>query len=266
MKPFRLSLVQIDISFGNKQGNFRSLENILEQKSSKEKTNENHLVCLPELFSSSFDLSNVSKLAEEIPTGETTKFLQNLALEHNIAITASFIEREDKLYYNSAVVIDKSGKYLGKYRKTMLFPLDPLDETKTFQPGIFESHIFELDFVKLGVLICYDLRFPELSRKLTFSGAEVIVYLAEFPRPRDYVWKNLLQARAIENELYVAGVNRTGRIKGAEFFGSSMIINPLGQVLAEAEDEIRIISADLDPEVLEQTRKTLPLIPFEKEL
>ncbi|MHA1974204.1 MAG: nitrilase-related carbon-nitrogen hydrolase [Candidatus Hodarchaeales archaeon] len=266
MKPFRLSLVQMDIVFGNKQENFKLLEKFLARKIRNKPFHEDHLICLPELFSTSFDLSNVSNLAEEIPKGITTEFLRKIAIKYDVAITASFIEIDNGFYYNTAIVIDNNGRFLGKYRKTRLFPLVPLDETKTFKPGAFKNQIFDLGFVRVGVLICYDLRFPELSRKLTFLDAELIVYLAEFPKPRKYVWKNLLQARAIENELYIAGVNRVGKIEGAGFFGNSMIINPLGQILIEADDKTQIISTNLKPEILEQTRKNLPLIPFEKEL
>lgn len=218
-----------------------------------------HIICLPELFSTGYDLTRVQKHAEPIPGGETTTFLQQIAEKFSGVVVASFIEVEKGNYYNTAVVIDETGVFIGKYRKIHLFP--PMKEPEVFSIGGFiqDNLSFRTKSVNLGLLICYDLRFPEISRRVTLDGnAEVLVYLAEFPQPKYEIWTRLLQARAIENQLFVCGVNRIGNDPNFDYFGRSVIYDPGGNVLIEGTDKEEVITTQLDLSDLKKVRSTLP--------
>ncbi|UCG01033.1 MAG: carbon-nitrogen family hydrolase [Candidatus Heimdallarchaeota archaeon] len=259
MKPTQVSLIQMDIEFGEKKANHKKGNLLIEKAFSQALPELPHIICLPELFSTGYDLDNVQKHAEQIPDGRTTSFLQQMAKEFSAVIVASFIEVERKNYYNTAVVIDDTGFFLGKYRKIHLFP--PMNEPEIFSIGGFlqEKLSFKTKSGNLGLLICYDLRFPELSRRVTLNGnADILAYLAEFPHPKYEVWTRLLQARAIENQLFVCGVNRVGSDRNFQYFGHSVIYDPSGNILIEGTDQEEVLTAQLDPSVLNKVRSVLP--------
>ena len=259
MKPTQVSLIQMDIKFGEKKANLKKTNLLMKKAISQALPDIPHIICLPELFSTGYDLRNVQKHAEPISGGETTTFLLQMAERFSTVITASLIEVEKGNYYNTAVIIDETGVLLGKYRKIHLFP--PMNEPEVFSVGGFfqDKLSFKTESLNLGLLICYDLRFPELSRRITLGGkADVLAYLAEFPRPKYEVWKRLLQARAIENQLFVCGVNRVGSDPSFQYFGHSVIYDPGGNILIEGTDEEDVLTAELDPSVLQKVRSTLP--------
>jgi len=260
MKPTQISLIQLNIEFGEKKTNLKKSKILMKKAVSQALPKIPHIICLPELFSTGYDLINVQTHAEPIPGGETTTFLQQMAKEFSVVAVASFIEVErGDYYYNTAVVIDESGVLIGKYRKIHLFP--PMKEPEVFSIGGFlQGNIsFKTKSVNLGLLICYDLRFPELSRRVTLDGkTDVLVYLAEFPQPKSEVWTRLLQARAIENQLFVCGVNRIGSDPEFRYFGRSVIYDPGGNILMEGADKEEIVTAQLDPSALQKVRSTLP--------
>lgn len=259
MKPTQISLIQQDIKFGEKKANLKKSKLLMEKAFSQALPKTPHIICLPELFSTGYDLINVKKHAEPIPGGETTAFLQQMAIEFSAVVVASFIEVEKGNFYNTAVVIDETGVLLGKYRKIHRFP--PMKEPEVFAIGGFlEGNIsFKTKSVNLGLLICYDLRFPELSRRVTLEGkTDVLVYLAEFPNPKIEVWTRLLQARAIENQLFVCGVNRIGSDPEFSYFGRSVIYDPGGNILVEGADKEEVVTAQLDPLDIQKVRSTLP--------
>ncbi|MFX0172222.1 MAG: nitrilase-related carbon-nitrogen hydrolase [Candidatus Hodarchaeota archaeon] len=261
MKKIKVSLIQMEIKFGNKEHNLKKAESLISIAVSQTNSNVPHIVCLPELFSTGYDLKNSQKHGEDIPGGKTTTLLKRIADKNSIIILASYIEKSEDKYYNTAVVINEKGSFLGKYRKIHLFPIYPLDETKILSTGkfLYPSTVFELECGILGVLICFDLRFPELSRKIALDGADLLIYLAEFPHPRNEIWTRLLQARAMENQIFVCGVNRVGTDPSkASFFGQSIIYDPNGSPLKEGSEKEEIISAHLDPSVLEGVRSSLP--------
>jgi omega-amidase len=261
MRLTQVSLIQQDIIFGEKKANLNKTKILMRKAFSQALPKTPHIVCLPELFSTGYDLINVQKHAEPIPGGETTTFLQQMAIKFSIVAVASFIEVEKGKYYNTAVVIDETGVLLGKYRKIHLFP--PMKEPEVFSIGGFlqGNTSFKTKSVNLGLLICYDLRFPELSRRVTLDGrTDVLVYLAEFPQPKSEVWTRLLQARAIENQLFVCGVNRIGSDPEFRYFGRSVIYDPDGNILMEGADKEEVVTAQLDPSALQKVRSTLPAL------
>ncbi|NHJ02434.1 MAG: carbon-nitrogen family hydrolase [Candidatus Heimdallarchaeota archaeon] len=271
MKSLDVFLVQMFVKFGNKAANYQKVVNLLTEANLKANPDVFRVIALPELFSTGYDLQNHKKHAENIPKGLTTDYLKKLAIKFDAAVVASYIEHETGFYYNTAVIINRKGEFIGKYRKIHLFPLNPLDETKVLTEGGFlsEKPIFELEWGKIGVLICFDIRFPEISRLLAKSGAEILFYLAEFPDPRRIAWKCLLQARAIENQIYICGVNRVGKDPksggGAKFFGYSRIIDPSGNILIEGDESESVLHMALDPESLDEAKKSFDSLKHRKE-
>ena len=163
MKPTHVSLIQMDIEYGKKDENLDKSDSLIKKAVSQAESMVPHIICLPELFSTGFDLKNIQKHAETIPGGKTSTFLQQTAAHDSIFLVASYIEKEKEKYYNTAVLIDENGVLLGKYRKIHLFPKDPMNETTVFTIGGFPQSdiIFRTKFCNIGLLICYDLRFPE---------------------------------------------------------------------------------------------------------
>ena len=238
---------------GEKEKNLSNALTILESLSDLD--NLPDIVCFPELFTTGYDLENVKKYAESIP-GETIKKIISIS-KNKFVVIGTILERENDKFYNCAFILSKKGKVV-KYRKTHLFA--PMLETDYLTPGNNISVFKMIDFnnLKVGIAICYDLRFPELFRKIALQGAQIIFVPSEFPSPKRNIWKTLLHARAIENQLFVVGVNRVGKGKSDEFFGYSLISN--GDYIEHlGEDpEVKTFSIDLDS--LQPIRKSLPLL------
>ncbi|MEM1578061.1 MAG: nitrilase-related carbon-nitrogen hydrolase [Archaeoglobaceae archaeon] len=209
-----------------------------------------NFVVLPELFTTGFypnSISSVRKLEEEL------ELVLKLSKEKNIVIVAGVAERSDELY-NSAVIVH-SGKILGVQRKNLLFPLTR--EKEFFKPGK-GYEVFETPIGALGILICYEIRFPELARKLMKKGAEIIAVPAEFPADRIEHWKTLIKARAIENQLFVAGVNCVEGDLG--YGGNSLLVDPEGRVMVEGGIYQEILMSEIDLSEVSATRKKYPFL------
>ncbi len=271
MRSLDVFLVQMYVTFGKKDSNLEKVSNLVKNIKATQPSTSNRVIVLPELFSTGYDLQNCEKHAESIPNGPTTRILGEIAKQTDSTIISSYLEIEKNHFYNTAVIIDRNGNFIGKYRKIHLFPLAPLDETKILTEGGFLSKppIFELEWGKIGVLICFDIRFPEISRIIAKSGAEIIFYLAEFPDPRRIVWDCLLQARAIENQVFICGVNRVGKDPdsggGAQFFGHSGIVDPSGKILVQGDELERLLYAKLEPESLIRVKNVLDSMTHLKE-
>ncbi len=210
------------------------------------------LAVLPEMWSSGFSYRNLNELA--LRSEAIIEELRELSARLKLVIVGSMPEPNGDKVFNSITVID-NGTLAGVYRKLHLFSL--LGEDKAFSGG--DSWLVaQTSLGKIGVIICYDLRFPELSRRLAIEGAEIICVPAQWPKPRQEHWRTLLRARAIENQLYVISCNACGNIGKLDFFGMSMIIDPKGELLAEAGEEETEISALLDRQLMADWRAQIP--------
>lgn len=246
----RLSCIQPDIVLGQKEENLSKFSRMLDRTPPGL-----DVVCLPELFATGYLLSKAAELAEKIP-GPITDYLGREALKHGVNIVGgSMLEEGDDGFYNSSVSFDRSGKIVGRYRKTHLFSL--FEEPRFLKPGE-EITPFQLDTAKIGVMICYDLRFPEVARKLALGGAQILFVPSEFPEPRIDHWKHLLIARAVENQIFVVGVNRVGADDNAKFFGHSLVVDPWGEVIAEAGEAEEVLAEEIDLTQIEEVRQKLP--------
>jgi len=210
------------------------------------------LAVLPEMWSSGFAYRNLNELA--LRTAGIVEELLELSRELKLVVVGSMPEPHGEKVFNTVYVAD-NGTLAGVYRKLHLFSL--LGEDKAFDGG--DSWLLaDTSIGKVGVIICYDLRFPELSRRLALEGADVLCVPAQWPKPRQEHWRTLLRARAIENQLYVVACNACGPVGKLDFFGMSMIIDSKGEVLAETgEAEVEII-ASLDMQMMADWRAQIP--------
>lgn len=216
------------------------------------------LIVLPEMWTTSYLLDEIDELAEA--DGEATKaFLSGLSKEHNINIIGGSVAvKRGKDIYNTSYIYNRAGELVYEYSKIHLVPM--LHEPAYLTGGKERAEVFELDGVKMGVIICYDLRFPELARKLALEGAQVLFVPAEWPKARTEHWVNLQLARAIENQMYVISANNIGTVGDVEYAGNSLIIDPWGDVLARGSaDKPETLAKELNFERVKQVREDVPI-------
>ncbi len=213
---------------------------------------ETDLIVLPEMFTTGFSMS-AAELAEE-PEGETLRWLQQMAQQHNAVITGSIIVRHDENYYNRLLWVRPDGTY-EKYDKRHLFRM--AKEHHTYTPGN-EHLVVELKGWKIRPLVCYDLRFPVWSRNKS-NSYDLLLYVANWPKVRNHAWRTLLQARAIENLAYVVGVNRVGTDgNNHPYSGDSAIIDPKGLKLLEVSEVEGVYTVSLSKQELISFREAFP--------
>lgn len=212
------------------------------------------LAVLPEMWSCGYDYRNLPELAKETP--RVLQELQRECRKLELVTVGSLPELHDGTIYNTAYVIDR-GDIVGSYRKLHLFSTMREDQ---FLGSGNDTLVVDTSVGRLGVAICYDLRFPELFRKLALAGAEIICIPAEWPKPRQEHWKTLLRARAIENQLFVIAANCCGVQGKLDFTGLSQLISPLGNVLQIAAEEDIELVAQFDFSEMEQYRKKIDIL------
>jgi omega-amidase len=212
------------------------------------------LIVFPEMTDTGYSMPVIRVHADHW-TGGFVPGLRETARKLSIAIVSGVSERDGSSIYNSQVLIDSRGDIAGKYRKTHLYAVIPVEEQTCFAPGnSFAS--FELGGLRFGFSICYDLRFPEMYRKLaTDQKLEAFIVSSAWPFPRVEHFRTLAMARAIENQAYVIASNRVGKDDDLWFCGSSAIIDPRGVVIAAASaDREELIYADLSEELVLSVR------------
>jgi N-carbamoylputrescine amidase len=225
------------------------------------------LTCLQEIFYGPYFCAEQHPRwydsTEEIPDGPTTRLMRDLARQHKMALIVPIYEREQEgVYYNTAAVIDETGAYLGKYRKTHIPQAAPgFWEKFYFRPGNLGYPVFDLGFAKIGVYICYDRHFPEGARALGLNGAEIVFNpSATVAGLSEYLWKLEQPAHAVANGYFVGAINRVGTEAPwniGEFYGQSYFCDPRGQFIAQASrDKDEVVTADLDLDMISQVRKT----------
>ncbi|MDZ7317539.1 MAG: carbon-nitrogen family hydrolase [candidate division KSB1 bacterium] len=216
------------------------------------------VIVFPETVDTGYEMTVIREKADFWP-GRSFLSVQQIARAHQIHVIAGISEREKDQIYNTIAVFDPNSSLVGKYRKAHLAAYPPLDEDSCFSPGNSLS-IATIGEMNWGLLICYDLRFPEMARSLVLKGAEVLVLCSAWPFPRVTHWKTLTAGRAIENQAYVVAANRTGSDGPVTFCGSSCIIDPYGAVLASAaEDREELLVAEIRKGVLTTVRSRMPI-------
>lgn len=250
----RIALVQMNIVAGDPEANFAKMIDRLEEAATANPKPD--LIVLPEMWNTGYALDRIQSIADQ--NGERTKAaISALCRKHGVSVHAGSIARLNATgVSNTTYIFDAQGEEIGQYSKIHLFQLmnEHLHLEAGEQPGRFE-----LGGVAAGTMICYDIRFPELARKLALEGVKILFVPAEWPHPRLHHWRTLLQARAIENQMYVVSCNTVGESGGASFFGHSMVIDPWGEVIAEAEEKETIAYADIDLGLVDEVRGRIPV-------
>ena len=263
----RIALAQIEVEPTEVDAN---VERALEAISSAASRGAN-LVALPELFNVGyFAFDSYERLAEPFG-GETFTRLQEAAAEHHIAVLAGSIIEDlaatetvptpaDAGLANTAALFDSSGALQLVYRKHHLFGYQSA-ESELLVPGE-RIETAEIGGVTVGVTTCYDLRFPELYRRLIDAGAELVLVPSAWPYPRIEHWETLSRARAIENQCFVATINGSGEFDDADatLLGRSTVYDPWGTTLASSGDEPALVVSDIDIDSLERVREEFPAL------
>jgi omega-amidase len=256
MSTLTITAIQSTLHWEDKQANLAMFE-----KKIMGITEKTEIVILPEMFSTGFSMKP-EMLAEKMD-GETVAWMKRVAAQKRVVLTGSVIIEEEGNYFNRLIWMLPNGQY-GHYDKRHLFAY--ANEHEHYTPGS-KRLIASVKGWRILLLVCYDLRFPVWCRQMppsTEGGEELydlMICVANWPERRNHAWKTLLQARAIENQCYVAGVNRVGN-DGNNIFhsGDSMIVNPMGEILYTRQDEEAIHTLTLQKESLEEVRKKLPFL------
>ncbi len=220
-----------------------------------------NIICLPELFASGYNPDAIGWKwyhFSEDDKGQTIQELSKLARDLRVSIIAPMAEKRDLpgVFYNSAIFINEDGSVLGSYAKTHLWST----ERTYFRQGNSLS-VFNTRLGKIGILICYDILFPELARELTVAGAEIIFVPSAWRGVEEDIWDTVMPARALENTVYLAAVNRVGNEGDVALFGGSCIVDPRGRFVAQAkryEEDLLIQTINLDE--LSRYRYELPYL------
>ncbi|HYB68337.1 MAG TPA: carbon-nitrogen hydrolase family protein [Candidatus Acidoferrales bacterium] len=243
-EKFSVALAQISCKPGDKEQNLRKMEDaitIAEEKGAA-------LVILPELSLTGYVVRDlIYGLAEEIP-GPSTRIIERIARKTGMHIVFGMPEKSKKTQatlHNTAVLVGPKG-FIGKYRKMYLPTHSVFEEKRYFRPG-HEAPVFNSDLGKIGLLICYDIYFPEVTRLARLEGAQLTVCISASPAVRRSYFEILTAARAVENTTFLAFVNLVGVEDGLQFWGGSRLVGPNGRVLAQAKyDEEDLVVCEVE--------------------
>jgi omega-amidase len=246
-KSVKAAAVQFTIELGDIEANLSYVREALHRLAQQGV----ELAVLPEMWSCGFAYRDLNRLAQRTP--ELVRELETLSRDLGMVIVGSLPEAHGEKVFNTAYLVDR-GTLAGSYRKMHLFSL--MGEDRALDAGD-SVLVADTSIGKIGVMICYDLRFPELARRLALEGAEIIVVPGEWPKPREEHWRTLLRARAIENQLFVVAANCCGVVGKLDFFGASLIIGPKGEILAQGEYHAGEPAALLEAAEMERWRESI---------
>lgn len=254
-----IALGQISCKVGDKKHNTEKMEHIIKQVKKK----KIDLVAFPELSLTGYVVRDRAyELAEPVPNGPSIRQIEEIAKKENVHVIFGMIERSAKtnaVLHNTAVLVGPKG-YIGKYQKMHLPTHSVFEEKRYFRPG-YQTPVFETDAGKLGIIICYDVYFPEITRILSLKGAKLIVCISASPSVRRGFFETLTAARAIENTVFVAFVNLAGIEDGLQFWGGSRVIAPSGNVISQAKyDEDDFITARVNYSDLTRVQAWVPTL------
>lgn len=255
MSLLRIAIAQTDVRLGDREGNFARLEALLarEWKPSGAET----AVLLPEMWDVGYVIDAPGFYGDP-DAYQASAFLGGLAKKYGCWFTGgSVLAVTDEGARNRALAIDPAGRCVAAYDKAHLIPL--MDEDKYLCAGASRTH-FALGSVKAAMTICYDIRFCEWLRLYAVEGAEVMFVSAEWPASRIGHWRTLLQARAVENMMYVAACNRVGASNGTAFGGHSMVIDPWGEILYEGGDGCDFAYVEIETAKVKKARDFMKVL------
>ena len=243
MNSINITMLQMEIRKGDFESNCRNIMHLLHQSS-----RQPDLIILPEMWSVDFDYRRMKQHGKQWK--DTVSFLRHLALSSRAVIVGGSIpEVYEQRLFNTSFVLNPDGHIQDCYRKMHLVS-HRHPEGRMFHRGnrIPQFHVHNIPF---GIAVCYDIMFPELTRGIALQGSQFVVVPAQYSNPFFHQWQTLLQARAMENQVFVVSANRVG----PNYYGHSCLISPSGETLYEADDRQQLIEVQFSPEEAEEKRK-----------
>lgn len=256
-KTIKVSLLQMNSVLGDVEANCNKVENII----NRELVNGTDVLVLPEVWTVGWSCSHFRASAQTIEDNKVIKFLRNIAIKFKTNIIGgSIIIQDGENYYNSCPVIDKYGNLIALYSKNHLYSYYGCDEDKYVKSGDF-GLIVDLNGVKFGLSICYDIRFPELYRAYAKSGADVLVNCAAWGSKKPVAWEMMTKSRAIENQCYMLALTQCGYIENGEYnLGISRIIDYKGEEVKIIKEIEGIITSEISINQMYEFRTKSPTL------
>lgn len=262
MREITVAVVQMHPQLGKVEDNLGTMGKFIDKICAEQNVD---LIVFPELATTGYELGLRFTDVAERTIGHAVSFLAQHAADHSTHILFGLVtkERVESTLYNAAILIGPDGEMLGEYRKLHL----PGEERLAFRPG-YRLPVFETTFGQVGILLGWDLAFPEAARSLTLDGADLLCVCASWGHPPAQErlgaieeWRTFVQARAAENALYIAASNRIGEEYSYHFFGDSMVVGPRAEVYASIDEEIEGYAvATIDLDAVRRTREEIQLI------
>lgn len=249
----KVACLQMDMLLAKPEANFSHAAQLV----AKAMEDRPDVLVLPETWNTGFFPKENLEILCDQDGRQVKEVFGALAKEGNVNIVAGSVSNiRDGKVYNTAMVFDRTGTCIASYDKTHLFT--PMGEDNYYTPG---DHLctFTLDGVKCGLIICYDVRFPELTRSLTVPGLDMLFVVSQWPKVRTFHLRSLTTARAIENQMFVVCCNSCGTAGETVYGGNSAIIDPWGETVALAGEKEQIITADCDLQILANIRGSIPV-------
>lgn len=245
----KIALVQYSPAWEDKESNRKKILSLIEGVEGVE------LFIFPEMTLTGFTMK--SKEMSETIQGISFRFFSSIAKEKSANIFTGIIERRDKRVYNTLIHIRPDGNLVKLYRK--IHPFSYSGEDEQYNAGT-KPAMTKIRRWKIGLTICYDLRFPELFRKYGKKRSHLIVNIANWPDSRIEHWRTLLKARAIENQCYIVGVNRVGNDPKLNYVGFSSVFDPMGKEIVAVENEEKVINVELNKNYVNEVREKFPFL------
>jgi predicted amidohydrolase len=231
--------------------------NIVKAAANIEQCADADLIILPEIWNVGFTSFDQYIKEAEGKEGKTLTMLRTMAEKTKSYIhSGSFVEKDEDGYFNSSYLLAPSGEIVGRYRKIHLFGYNS-EETKILTPGK-EVTVVQTPLGTIGMATCFDLRFPELFRKMVDKGAEIFLVCSAWPYPRLEAWTMLNRVRALENQCFLVSSNSCGVLGGVQFVVDSLVVDPWGTIIAGSSDEELNVRADIDVGKVQAARENFP--------
>ncbi|MDP4462006.1 carbon-nitrogen family hydrolase [Staphylococcus hyicus] len=250
----KIQILQFNVEPQSPSKNIHKIQRLF----SEHVSHDTDVVVLPEMWNNGYSLSSLKQLSDR-NLKQSLEWIQALARQYSVDIIAGSVSNQvEENLYNTAFAVDQNGHKIYEYHKIHLVPM--LNEPTYLDAGTRVPYTFHLsDGTPVSQIICYDLRFPELTRYPAANGTQIMFYVAQWPEVRKAHWRKLLQARAIENDMFVVAANTCGSDGETSFAGHSMIINPNGEILKEADHEETVLTVDINLNDVQKQRINIPV-------
>lgn len=255
----KLLAIQMESAIGNIVLNIETVQNLL--RANLNKYGQCDFVFLPELWTVGWDCPSFPQSAETLEESRAVKMLQEIAKEYSVNIIGgSFVRKNGDKFFNTCPVIDRAGNIVCAYDKNHLYSYNGDTENSYITVG--ENPVMvEIEGIKLGLTICYDIRFPEIYRAYRKAGADILVNMAAWPKSRKIHWDTLAIARAVENQTYMVALTQTGLLAdGSENLGHSMIIDYNGTIIDEINEKEGTVYIEADLEKMYEFRQKCTIL------